>query len=611
VSDISASSGPVGDGAAFVLGGPLRVRVRSRTTAAIAIVLVVVAIPLRGLFIGVGSSMEEGFMLYFPERLRAGDVPNVDFLHLYGPVSLQVLAGWYEVLGTNLTTQRLFGLAQHLGVIFGMFALARPSGRRVAVVSALTATMLVLTPIGLSALAWEGGVALALWSLACGLRAMHTSGAIRVRAAVATGVLAGLALGFRPDLVLGLGLALVALLWRFHRSADGVDPPSTPGLARTFGWALGGLIVGSLPTFAHVAIAGLGPSIQGMLLDPVVELRPGRELPRPPSFDRIDGALQAVVEGPADAPAWPFPALAANHQLFAWFWAVIAVAIAVPLIAWWWARTERLGRTQVLFVAGMFGLGILPQALQRPDSTHLAWGSCVSFALLPCVVAELVARRTTLTRARVWIPAATVLAAAFLVVAPFYTYRSYVLNARISVGDRPGGFEVTRGDRNFYFGNASLQAASQAAIDQLSAELRPGERLLVGPADLSRTIYSDVAFYHLFPELDPATYFIEMDPGLADADGSGLAADVASADWLILTNFWTGWFEPNASIEFGGDEPNQVVAERFCLVGDFEDALVLLYRRCEDGDGVDPATIGIGAQRRADLEAELAERGLG
>ena len=81
-----------------------------------------------------------------------------------------------------------------------------------------------------------------------------------------------------------------------------------------------------------------------------------------------------------------------------------------------------------------------------------------------------------------------------------------------------------------------------------------------------------------------------------------------SASSLILTNFWTGWFEPNASSIRGSDAPNQVVAEQFCLVGNYEDALVLLYQRCAVGDGISPAGIGIGTQRRADFERELAER---
>ena len=50
-------------------------------------------VPLRGLLRAPGPPMEEGFMLVFPERVLDGDVPNRDFLHLYGPGSLWALAG--------------------------------------------------------------------------------------------------------------------------------------------------------------------------------------------------------------------------------------------------------------------------------------------------------------------------------------------------------------------------------------------------------------------------------------------------------------------------------------------------------------------------------------
>ncbi len=50
---------------------------------------------------------------------------------------------------------------------------------------------------------------------------------------------------------------------------------------------------------------------------------------------------------------------------------------------------------------------------------------------------------------------------------------------------------------------------------------------MVGPVDLSRTNYSDAFFYHLFPDLEVGTRYIEMDPGIADAEDSGLADEVA------------------------------------------------------------------------------------
>ena len=91
---------------AFVLGGSGGLRRRAGgalgTWLGIAVVAVLVAIPLRGLYRFTGGTMEEGFMLYFPERIAKGDVPNVDFLHLYGPGSLHVLTGWYELFGYSL-----------------------------------------------------------------------------------------------------------------------------------------------------------------------------------------------------------------------------------------------------------------------------------------------------------------------------------------------------------------------------------------------------------------------------------------------------------------------------------------------------------------------------
>ena len=64
-------------------------------------VALVCLLPLPGLWSAPGPPMEEGFMLAFPDRVLAGDVPNRDFLHLYGPGSLWILAA--------ASTQRLPG----------------------------------------------------------------------------------------------------------------------------------------------------------------------------------------------------------------------------------------------------------------------------------------------------------------------------------------------------------------------------------------------------------------------------------------------------------------------------------------------------------------------
>jgi hypothetical protein len=114
-------------------------------------------------------------------------------------------------------------------------------------------------------------------------------------------------------------------------------------------------------------------------------------------------------------------------------------------------------------------------------------------------------------------------------------------------------------------------------VDELT---EPGDRLFVGPGDLRLTPYSEAFLYYLLPELDPATRYIEMDPGVADAAGSGLAEDLASADVVILSRVWDAWVEPNDSRIVGSDEPVRVLEEQFCQVGAFGE------RR--DGDPTSP-----------------------
>ena len=271
---------------------------------------------------------------------------------------------------------------------------------------------------------------------------------------------------------------------------------------------------------------------------------------------------------------------------------MVIIAFVVPVLAGLTRRRDGAWSPATLtwMVGGMFGLGILPQALQRPDSTHLAWVAVVSWSLLvPVVAGRLPFARLTMPRRS--LAATLAVGLLMLVICPFYTYRHHLLHSRVSIGDLPPPFLVERDGRRFWFGDFFVAKALSEMIPALDARSEPGDRLIVGPADLSRTIYSDVSVYWMFPELIPATYYIEMDPGLADRAGSGLADDIAAADFLVLTNVWTGWHEPNASDEHLSDEGNQAVADHFCLVERFEDNLVLLFERCDGGGGVSPADI--------------------
>ena len=534
-----------------------------------------IALALPALYRAVGSTMEEGFMLVFPERVMRGDVANVDFLHLYGPGSLHLLSLWYRLFDVSLVSERTFGLLQHLLVVSGLYVLTRSWGRVNATVVALVATLFVFTPIGLQALAWSGAVGLGVWSVVFARHAHENDGARWAH--VASGVLAGLTLTFRPDLILALALAHGWMWWRHRR-------------VHLRAW-LAGFVFGCTSLVVHLVQAGPAAMWRGMFVEPVVDLRGGRELPRPPSWDHLDGALQVI--GEKFAPWWGLPALGTPKQLVLWFFLLPAVAVGVVVIAR--RVTPRAAsspivgarRSDTLTAIGLFGIGLLPQALQRPDSAHFNWVSCVSFPLLVVALNDVLRVRAPRHRHRS-VTSALAVVAAIVVLIPAFTARTYFGYLTDTVRGDLDTLTVERNGREFYLGDYRPWKASVEVVRDLDRWIEPGQRLFVGPVDLRQTAYSDAFFYFLFPELDPATYFIEMDPGLANREGSRLADDVASADWLILTRFWSQWIEPNDSIVFGSDVPNQVVERQFCLRGSYQVDLARVYERCERGDDIGP-----------------------
>jgi 4-amino-4-deoxy-L-arabinose transferase-like glycosyltransferase len=529
------------------------------------LVAALIALPLRGLYRTTGGTMEEAFMIVFPERILAGDLPNRDFLHLYGPGALHVLAGWYTAFGYSLWSERTFGLLQHVALIAGIWALARPWGRGAAAMVASVSVFLVLTPVGLTAMAWNGGLALLVWSLVVATRAGSGDDERSARRSMAlAGVLAGLALTYRPDLALAVALCFAWMLWRSPRWR-----PLVTGAA-----------IGLLPMWVHVALVGPSTAVRGMFVDPVFRLRAGRELPRPPSWNRLDGSLQAIAE--LIPPWWGVPALPAPKSLFVWFFAMLAAPVAL------WVTARHIGRrrpgsvqARTLMVVALLSIGIVPQALQRPDSTHLSWVSCISFPFLVIAAHHWITWwKPFVSHRRAVMGATAATLALMLAVTPLFTFRYYLLHTRVSLGNVQTPFPVARHGRHFYLGDFFAAEASKQAVADLERLSTPGETLIVGPADLRRTWYSDALFYYLFPELPPGTRFIEMDPGLANEQGGPLAGELRDNDWVILTRFWDGWQEPNSSMDFGSAEPNQVIDERYCLEGSYENGLVELYRRC-------------------------------
>ncbi len=529
----------------------------------LAVVAIACLLPLIELWRAPGPPMEEGFMLVFPELVLEGQVPNRDFLHLYGPGSLWALAGVFKVFGTALATERAVGFLQQLGVVFGIFALLRPWGRWVAAAGGAIAAVILVPAIGLTALAWTGGLALGLWALNCALVAP----ARRRRMLVVAGLLAGAALLYRPDLLLAIGLS-AAVLW------GGMERGERLRLAAAFA-------VGLSPYLVHLAMAGIGNVVEGLIVQPVFELRAGRSLPFPPSWSHFDGFLQRA--GALIEPSWPLPAPPTPAQLSLWLGLLIAANAALVFMG---VGAARRGNRRLLALA-LFSAGLLPQAIQRADSTHLAWVSCVPLGLLPAALIE--AQRTWRPHwgaLRAGAAAAAVPVVATLVLAPTFVWGVYAdyVGRSFGLSEIEAG-TIRRGDRVFHYGRLDAVAAVGDLLPDVERITQPGDSLFVGTGDLRKTPYSEAFLYYLLPELDPATQYIEMDPGIANAEGSGMSEELRHADVVILSSIRDDWEEPNDSRTFGPNEPNEVIEDEFCLVnsygeGQFGRGLYELYRRC-------------------------------
>jgi hypothetical protein len=540
-----------------------------KTLIALGVLLFIYAFPLRGVMRYQGAPMEEGFMLVFPERFLHGSLPNRDFLHLYGPGSIWVLAAWYKMFGVSLAAERWFGLIQEFAIIFGVYAIARFWGRTAALPCALLTLIFILPPLGLTALAWVGGVGLGLLSLAATIEARRRSASGErwvLRFALLGGLLAGLSVLYRLDLIVAVGLSSLVVLWG-----------TAAKLKQLF---LAGTGIGVLGYAAQAAWVGPYVAFKGMVLDPVVYLRGGRRLPIPPPWSHLDGFLQrsqATVP-----PQWQLPSLTTPQQLSIWFFVMLAgVAFLVGVAVWSFRRDPKRLRARVLLAAAIFSIGLLPQGIQRADSAHFAWVSCVALAFVPVAILEVLDIRRPRTRSgwrRNLLVCGSVIVGICLVI-PYFTAWPYEDFVQQSFNHHRAARAISRNGRVFYYGRADVQRDATALLKKVPQIARPGAKLFVGTSDLRKTPYSDAWLYFLLPEYPPGTYYIEMDPGVANAKNSRLASDLLHSDIAILSSVWNDWDEPNDSRKFGPDKPNEVLRQHFCLVEKFG-TLYSLYTKC-------------------------------
>ncbi len=503
----------------------------------LAVPALFVAIPLARMLGAGATTMEEANVLVVAAGILDGRLPHADVEYLYAPGTAWAVAGAFWTLGTSVAVERLVGLAYRLAFLWGIHRLARRWGSGTAACAAI-ASWAVIAPFGLVAYPWIAGLGL----LVAGA-ALVLDGDDGRRASIGA-ALCGLAVFHQ--LVLGpaaLVVVLPALL-----SAD----------VRRRARLVTGLVAGLSPFLLHLVLVGPRSMLDGMVIDPIFRLRAGRSLPLPPDpsdsgdfFARLDDLLR----GPDRLPGLDRPA-----QIAALFWLLVLATVALVVVARRWRGP---GRTRFATMAAI-AVALVPMALQRPSPNHLKFVGTFTVAVAVVAIAVPLSRRARSLAAPI---ALALVLGGLAVVAPHhigrFTFEAFT--------DRPfdsSSTTVVHDGRTLPIGRGAAAVADEihsvvSVVDYLT---RPGDRLFVGPVDLTRTNYGDTFFYFLLPDLVPASRHLEMNPGLANRFGGNLPVELASADVLVLTDRFDGWSEPNASVRAGDPVASAVVAGRFCDV---------------------------------------------
>jgi hypothetical protein len=474
-------------------------------------------------------AMDEGSLLVYPELILKGQLPYRDFETFYGPGNPYALSAAYAVFGSNIFVERAVGLVYRLLIISAVFGLAQRWGIGAAVVCSVMVGFLLATT-GVPAFAWMGAMAFGL--LAFWLSAEPET---------------------KWRCILGGFFASVTLLYRLD-AAPAVIAAAIPLLLAMKGrlrWQwLAGAALGIFPLGVMMLLAGPRPVFENLFLLPVLHSSPGRHLP-------LSSAKSYIA------------CLFFVHLIAS----VVNVIVGLILIR----RRPPTANARVFLAWALFGLLLTYQAWQRLDFLHVLYPAFVSIGLLPLtlLMVQRNSQKSSAGRA----------ALAGLSVFALVTLASRGVVMRIFVPLAPPALFLEQNGRAFPLDSPEKARDTARVLEQLQRLSKPGERLFVGPADLRRTNLTDTFIFHLMPQLRPASYFLEMNPFSANRPGSRLAADVESADWLVLNRRWDLWNEPNRSGEFGSARPNEVVRQHFRLLGEF--GSFLLFQKKQNGDNTD------------------------
>lgn len=464
---------------------------------------------------------DEGMLLVYPELILRGLLPHRDFLASYPPGNFFLLALCYQLFEPSIAVERLVGLTYRVVLILGIVLLGSRRGAITGAVCGIT-TAVLLQPLRLEAFSWVAGLAILVWAVV----------ALQAQRRILCGALMGLALWFRLDLILAGALIATAGLWGYRYD-----------IRKELGFFTLGFVSAIVPLGLYFAVISLPNAIDDLIVGPVFLTGPARRLP----FSSLETTSLRLL-------------------------LLLGIGLVTTLLSAWRVReVASSDRAEAFMVAGLC-LGLLPQAWQRLDADHLLYACVVVGGVFPLTLDSLMARRMR------QLPRLGLTAGIILTTAGTPAAKVAVVSLEHLVS-RPHVVWLHRNERRLPARNSHEISAFRELGSVLDERLEPGERLFIGPTDLSRTRYSDLHLYFFFPELIPASYYLELNPNSANRLGTRLTQDLESADWLLLSGEWDRWNEANSSSEVGDSRPNRVVRERFDEIS--QHGVWKLYRRQE------------------------------
>jgi hypothetical protein len=490
-------------------------------------------------FYTAGSRMDEATLLVYPEMMLKGKVAYRDFETFYGPANLCTLAAVFRACGTTIMTERTVGLFYRIALFAALYVAARKWGK-IAAVGVVFIAMLAILHLWLFAIAWIMALALAVSSTTLLARSLTSSGDGRIGFVLA-GFVGGVACLFRIDMAPAVIVSASVMLILLNSK-------------RWWLWIVGAA-AGCMPLLWWLVQAGYRSMIENLFLYPVIFSNQARRLP-------------LFGEG---AEVAPFLSAAIG---------AVALTVGCGVIAVWKKRGD--SDNIVLLAFGCFGALVLPQTLQRADSYHAAMSAPLTIAFLPVVAAAIIklADKPALSPLFAGLTTAACFSALLSIDPHLVKTLGKIVREQLAISEIPE-YVARSGDRKFPLASPVDARAVTTICEALVRRSQSGQRLFVGPLDLRRTNYNDVYFYYLLPQLEPASYFIEMNPLSANRVGSRLANDIETADWLILdSQLNQSSREPNLCQQLGSDKPARVIQDHFIQVGHLDQFSI--FRRRTD-----------------------------